>query len=298
MDWCPNTSVYYFSILAEEASKKLVADVCTSLHSQSLPADRCPVCNKLYKDLRTLKTHIQTRHPETYYIEGEEQQEVDQFLNHSKQLVKVLLIKRAMDYAIESGNGQDLSLIMKHMTLYYRQLGYTHYALSCFEHTAQMQVFLSERLREIVQQECFVNTTGKKNRNKAMDLDLEHANLFFKNSFTLKSNEPAQELLDTLSLAQDHVEQILNNYYKEFEIRHYTSVRTRDDDGYLRDVAKLHKHLCSKHIAQAQVGREFQSNKLKMAAHDPLLLIDMFDTKQWFKSCYKRMQCQRFLKKD
>ena len=260
------------------------------------PSDSCPVCQKKYANYRTLKSHITTKHPDRCLVEGESSENVDITLNHTHQLLKVLLIKRCLDYAIQTGNGKHVSIIMKHMVLYYRQLGYNNYALACFEHVAQCELFLSDRLRELIMYECFVNNTGKKMDNKAMDLDLEHCNKFFKEHFVLKSSEPSQKILDRLSLSQDMVEIILNNFYSEFKMQSFTAHRQVNEQLYKKDVLKLFEFIHSRNVFVHQATRLPLSNKLKEASHDPLLLIDVFDLKQWFRNSLLRMANQRFLK--
>ena len=263
--------------------------------SVEFPTDSCPICNKKYVNYRTLKMHITTKHAEMCLVEGESETS-DITLNYSHQLLKVLLIKRCLDYAIQSGNGKHVSLLMKHMILYYRQLGYTNYALACFEHVAQCQLFLSDRLRELIIYDCFVNNTGKKLQNKAMDLDLEHRNKFFKENFTLKSSDPSEEVLNRLSLSQDMVELILNNFYSEFGVQSYSAHRCINEQLYKKDVVKLFDFIHSRNILERQPTRLPLSSKLKEASHDPLLLIDVYDLKQWFQNSLRRMATQRFLK--
>lgn len=266
--------------------------------NMALPSDLCPKCGKRYKNYRTLKSHITTKHPD-YNVNIDEvalPPESDLVNNHTLQLLRVLLIKRSLDFAIQSGNGETLSLIMKHMILYYRQLGYTNYALACLEHVAQCNIFLSPRLSTLIKHECFVNNAGKKNRNMAMDMDVEHQVRFFKENFRLCNQEPSEAVLQRLSLAQDMVEKMLCNFHSEFQIETHCAKRVCDENSYKRDVLKMSKYLEGRHVFINSPGRLLKSDKLKDASFDPLLLIDMFDLKQWLQMSIQRMSCQRFLK--
>ena len=158
-----------------------------------LPSDTCQVCGKTYKSYKRLKEHIIKNHPSSCIIEGVEGEDADLIQRQSFHLLKLLLIKKSLDWSIKTGNGSYLSLLMKHMILYFRQLGYRNYALACFEHTAQIQIFLSDRLKELISYIFFVNNRGQSDSNMAMVLHLEHSNKFFtiKDNFTLTKYEPS-----------------------------------------------------------------------------------------------------------
>lgn len=234
------------------------------------------------------------KHPDSSVIEGEDEN-VDLLYNYTHQLLKALLIKRAMDWAIKTGNGDVLTLLMKVMILYYREGGYKNYALACFEHIAQVQLFLSERNRELIRYDCFVNHRGKSNTNMAMDLDLEHSNKFFRDNFQLKASTPPQKLLDRLSFAQDKLECVLNNFFKQFGIRTHSQERRVDQEIYRTDIQKIKQHLLASTVFIHSPKRRMFSAALMKASHDPLTTVDMFDLKQWFHQCLQRMTEQPFL---
>lgn len=259
-----------------------------------LPSDKCPVCHKQYVNHNTLKKHIIDKHPGTFILEGEEAGSQDSVVAHTHQLLKVLLLKRCLDNAIKSADGAFITTIMKHMMLYFRKFGYKNYALACLEHVAQCQLFLSEQATELVQQECFVNNRGRAMTNMPMDLDLEHSNKFFKEHFTLRSNEPSQPVISRLSLAQNKLQLVLENYKSEFRIYRHTPLRRIDTDKYKEDVLKLHQHLSLRHIFEAEPGRTLYSTKMMIAGHDPRLTMDMYELKQWIRNSLNKMADQSF----
>lgn len=207
----------------------------------------------------------------------------------------MLLLKRSLDHAIKSADGELLSVLMKHMMLYFRQFGYKNYALACLEHIAQMEIFLSDQARELVQQECFVNNRGRAMTNMPMDLDLEHSNKFFKEHFSLKSNEPSQAVIRRLSLAQNKLELVLDHFHSEFGLFRHTALRRMDMDKYREDVSKLQCHLSLRNIFTTQSGRSLHSTKLTTAGHDPRITLDPFELKQWISMSLKKMFDQIFL---
>lgn len=283
-------------ILVDAAAELLLKDMFESRKLRELPSDKCPVCSKQYKHYASLKQHIIKNHPETFIVEGENVEESDSVNSHTQQLLKVLLMKRCLDYAIKTANGEVVSLLMKHMMLYFHKFGYRNYALACFEHVAQYGLFLSERTRELIQQECFVNNRGGPDNNLAMDLDLEHSNRFFKDHFQLKTNLPSQPVLDRLSLSQDKLEKVLARFNKEFHIHRHSPLRGMNTEIYKKDVKTLQQHLSPRHIFQHEPGRTLRSRKLLEASHDPLLLVDMYELKQWLKNSLQKSCYQRFLK--
>lgn len=265
--------------------------------SCNLPSsDRCPVCNKHYKITTNLKNHIVTAHPEMYVLDPCDGREDDTVTAHTRQLIKVLLLKRCLDFAIKTADGQTLSLLMKQMTLYFRHFHYNNYASACFEHTAEIQLLLSPRMRKLIQQEAFVNNRGGATNNLAMDLDLEHSNRFFKDNFTLKSNDISEAVLERLSFAQDKLKQVIDSYAKEFGIHRHTAKRHMSKEDYNSDVEKLRRHLSTRKLFTEVKNRKMHSVKLMQASHDPLMLIDMYNLKQWFKTSLARCVNFRFLK--
>lgn len=278
------------------AADELVTQMYNHEHMK-LPSDKCPVCSKNYKHYTTLKKHILQKHPQHLFSEASAGQQRDLKNSECMQLLKLLVLKRCLDHSIKSGNGQLLSLLMKHMMLYFHTLGYKNYALACFEHVGQCQIFLSPRMRELIVYDCFVNNTGKPLNCTAMDKDLEHANLFFKQSFRLAASNPKQELLDLYSKAQNKLEMVQTQFYKQFNIKDYPSERTVDTEAYKRDVLKVSEHLRKHNLFTVVTGRSFVSDKLNKAAHDPLVLVDMYKLVQWFKLSIARMTEQVFLQR-
>lgn len=281
----------------QEAAMALLGEIFASRRAIKLPAEHCPLCNKMFKSFKTLKDHISVKHPEQCIIEEHSNEKTDFVLKHTQQLLNVLLIKRCLDYAIKSGNGEHVSLLMKHMVIFYRQLGYRHYALACLEHVAMCQLFLSDRCKEMVMHECFVNNQGRRNTNMAMDLDLEHSNKFFKDNFTLKHHAPSKPVLERLSFAQDMVQKVTENFYKQFKIHKASATTAMNREKYESDIKTLHSYLKPRKLyTKDGNGRVLQSRKLMIASHDLLLLVDVFDLKQWFHNSLLRMCGQRFLK--
>ena len=283
------------SVAVQKVAEEFLSELFCNKTCMTFPSNRCPICDKSYKNYRNLKGHMIKIHSEVFAVEGKLAETDDVVVNHTHQLLKLLLLKRALDYSIKTANGNTLSLLMKHMTLYFHLLGYKNYALACFEHVAQCQLFLSERMRELIKHECFVNNVGKKDSNMAMDLDLEHRNKFFKENFVLKSSKPSDSVLSRLSHSQDKLESVLANFHQQFHIHRFAPERHINSDSYKADVKKLHSTLRPRRMLTHQPGRTLHSTKLTQAAHDPLLLVDMFSLKQWFHSSLSTMCDQRFL---
>lgn len=279
-----------------QTAEKLVGNLFELGHSVTFPSDKCPVCGKRYTTYKALKTHILLKHPESFAVEGQPDNSVDHTQQYCFQLVKFLLLNRCLTHAIKAGNGEQLSLLMKHFTLYFKQLGYKNYALACFEHVAQIQMFLSPQTRELVMHECFVNDRGGKMANKAMDLDLEHQNRFFKQHFTLHSKEPSPKVLDRLSKSQDELQSVLERYVQQFSIKSYSAIRHANPEVYKGDVTIIKQYLRSRDIFTNRPGRSPTSTKVKEAAHNPLLLIDMYNLRDWMRTCLTRMVDQRIYK--
>ena len=282
-----------FNLSVHGAVQQILNDIFKC--SLELPSRSCPVCSRSYKDMTTLRKHIIMKHPETYPLEGHSSSTTDSVLSHTQQLMKVLLMKRCLDYSIKTANGRVLSLLIKHMMLYFHHFPYKNYALACFEHTALVQVLLSDRDKALIEQECFVNNMGRRTTNLAMDLDVEHCNRFFKEHFHLKENTPSQHVLDRLSLSQDMLDKVLAQFWNEFGVSRHSSIRSINADSYQSDVRKLQEHIGPLQLFELKVGRKMHSAKLLAASHDPLLLVDMYQLKQWLQKSFTKLCDQRFV---
>ena len=178
---------------------------------------------------------------------------------HTKLLLRLLIIKQAMDISIHNGDGEILTLIMKQMMLlYFKEAGNTKYALACFEHVAMIQYCLSPYMKELVVHECFVNNLGRRDTNLPMDLDQEHQNKFFKDHFTLNRSEPSKKVLDRLSLAQSTVQTVLTNFEDGFGLEHHSKRRAINEEAHNKDIKKLYLHLKEKKYGYCCTGTKAQ----------------------------------------
>ena len=294
----PYVLLFVFSFgcfAANDTAQTLLNVLYPAKQAKEFPSDNFSLCGAHYKSYVALKKHIISAHPGSMAIEGHTV--TDTVHGHTSELIKFLLLKRCLDWTMKMGHGDYLSLLMKHFMLYFRQLGCTKYALACFEHVAQQQLFLSERMKVLIRQECFVNNLGRRDSNMPMDLDLEHSNKVFKEHFTLSRSEPSEKCLARLSLAQDCLQEILINFYNQFQLEDYQARRQVSKSKYDEDVNKLVKHLKPSNVFMKQTGRRHYSEQLRRASHDPLVLVEMYDLKQWMANRLKIMQDQIFLQK-
>ena len=281
--------------VVQEAAAELVTETFES-HMKMLPMTRdCPVCGKTYKSYITFREHLVKQHPHLVIEDRALEADDDMTHQHTKQLLRLLIIKRAMDISIHNGDGERLSLIMKQTMLYFKEAGNTKYALACFEHVAMIQYCLSPYMKELVVHECFVNNLGRIDTNLPMDLDLEHQNKFFKDHFTLNRSEPSKKVLDRLSLAQSTVQTVLTNFEEGFGLEHHSKRRVINEEAHNKDVKKLYLHLKEKNVGIVVPGRKHKTAGLSKACHDPLERIDMFALKQWMYQKYKELMDQPFL---
>ena len=248
----------------------------------------CSVCKKECGSYAGLSKHINRLHAEL-------SEDVDSVEGYTRQLNKLLLIKRIMDVAIKYGDGATLSLIMKFMIPYFKASGHNKYALACFEHVAQTKFFLSPRMKELVIHECFVNNKGNANSNMAMDLAIEHCNKFFKDNFTLKDSTPSQAVLNRLSFSQDTLEKVLASFNSGFGLGDNVQSRSVDQGRYMSDLEKVVKYLAENEVFCHISGRRHQSAKLRKASVNMVELLDMAEFKAWMVDKYETMEDQCFL---
>lgn len=208
----------------------------------------------------------------------------------------MLLIKRLLDNSIKVGDGDTLSLVIKHMFVYFKELGATKYSIACFEFVAQQQIFLSEKMATLVRQERFVNNSGRKYTNIPIDLDVEHSNKHFKENFRLAQGELSQKVLDRLSKSQDVVVDILDTFRESFKLVNHTALRVMNEDKYKEDVNKIAKHLKCGNVFDVIPGRKVGSEQLKKAATDLFANIDRYKLMYWMIERLAVMQDEPFYK--
>lgn len=289
----------YITISVKTEAEQIVEEVFAAHEKSDGPPDSstCPYCYRKYKSYVTLKRHIETKHAtEPVIASSHESQQTDEVQHHNTLLLRFLLLKKCLDAAVRYGDGKRLSFLMKLFTLYFKQLGYPKYALACFEHTAQLQLFLSPYLCEVLTHECFVNNAGKPDSNLPIDLDIEHDNKFFKDHLVLNRYTPSQLVIDRLSFAQDQIKMTLDNFHSQFNLTAYSSKRTANYNLYLNDIKKLHNFLNDHDVFTSHSSRKHRSEKLQNASMDPLNRIDMYVIKEWMCRRLALMKDQCFLK--
>ena len=279
-----------------------IKQLLSSLYTGSTPTlpdtNSCPHCQKQYKSYQGLSTHVKSSHPGSLCLTQGQQAQVhgDKVNSHAKELLKMLLIKRVMDNAIRLGDGTTLALVIKHMLIYFKQLGCTKYSVAAFEFVAQQQIFLSDRMATAVRQDRFVNNQGRTYTNIPIDLDVEHSNKDFKENFRLSLGEPSQKVLDRLSKSQDYVINILTSFRSSFQLQDYEARRTVDQAKYQEDVDKIVRHLTSANVFAVVPGRTLHSEQLNNAAADILANIDLYKLKHWLTHRLAIMMDQPYYK--
>lgn len=285
-------------ILVENEITELLLNIFDTSTSALPDNNCCPLCGKFYKSYRGLSAHVTSSHPGSLCLTQppEADNADDPVCRHTKELLKMLLIKRLMDYSIRMGDGSTLALVIKHMLLYFKELGCTKYSVASFEFIAQQQIFLSERMAAAVRQDRFVNNKGRAYTNIPIDLDVEHSNKDFKENFRLSLGEPSESVLKRLSFSQDHVGKILETFRQSFNLQQYESCRTVDESRYQSDVNTVVAHLKTANVFATVPGRTLYSKQLNKAAVDILSNIDLFKLKDWLRHRLSIMMDQPYYK--
>lgn len=213
----------------------------------------------------------------------------DMVAGYSRGLLKMLMLKRHLDCAIKAGDGEGVLLSLKFMLLYFKVLGNTKYALACFEAIAQNQFFLSEKMKVLVLQECFVNNLGRPLSNIPMDQDVEFQNKQFKESFHYMHGEPSDTYLSRLSKSVDSVEKVLENFAKQFDVESFHTKRKVPLEEYIDNVVMVSKKLTEAKVFYIVPHRKLYSAKLASAAIDPLSKLDLCNFKGWMVSRFQSM---------
>lgn len=260
-------------------------------------ANKCPFCSHPtdYKTTAGLHNHIETKHPGAV-LPTTEHPDFSVLYGHTRELLKMLIVKRMLDNSIRYGDGTSLALIIKYMLLFFRQLGCTKYAIAAFEFVAQQQIFLSEKMKTLVRQDRFVNNAGRRNSCLPVDLDVEHSNKDFKMHFRISNGEISQKVLDRISKAQDIVQEVLETYSESFGLKHFDKRHQVDDVKYLADVQKLSDILRKVDVFNEGNASNLFSKQLQQASHDILASTDMGKFRVWILHRLSVMKDLRFYK--
>lgn len=262
-------------------------------------SNSCPYCPKpkKYVHLTSLKKHIETKHPGAAVCATTEQEiSSDTVAGYSRELIKMLLLKRHLDKGIKAGDGAVVYICVKSMYLYFYVLGNTKYRLVCMEMIAQVEFFLSDRMRELVLYERFVNNLGKKAGNIPMDQDVEFCNRDFKNNFKCMYGEPSDVLLERLSKASDDCAKILANFAQQLGVEEHHAARKVKDEVYYQDVKKICKVIDNAKVFHIQPQRLMANDKLNRAALNPLRTLNLYEMKGWLLERLRVMSFQTFYK--
>ena len=261
-----------------------------------LPDNQCAICHQKYKTYSALKNHVAQKHPDidiSMASTGSDTPD-DKLATYSRELIKMLLLKRHLDRAVKAGDGDRVLLSVKFMYFYFIALGHKKYALACFEMLCQQELFLSDKMKTLILHERFVNNSGRANGNVPMDMDLEFCNRQFKEEFNVIQGDASDTYLNRISKAVDKSSRVLDNFAKEFCQPAFQARRKVDDDKYIGDVMKLVGSICEAKVFTYVSGRRMYSEKLNDKARNPLALVDMFSVKAWMVNRVREMKCQTY----
>lgn len=219
----------------------------------------------------------------------------DEIRGSALYLLRLLLIRDNLNQAIKVGDGRRLLLTVQMMMPYFYNNGNTKYALATLELIAMTKFFLSDREKIHLLQGRFINNKGTADGNHPIDLECEHKNKDFKESFGLYRGKVSQKMLDRYSKSQDETTAILDNFQKQFDKERFISQHKRNEEAYNKDVELIVKTVRSKNIFTPGT-RELHSKKLKASSRDVLAGIDTSRLQNWIRKRLRVMETYTFLK--
>ena len=214
-----------------------------------------------------------------------------------EQLGRLLLVRSILQRAVHDGNGDAITRVIKYLHLYFRKLKYPKYALACLEYTAQVELLLSPRVREVLKYERGVNRQGRPGKNMPYDLDVEHSNKVFKQRFTLYRGEPTAQMMYRISSSEDVTTQVVDILTDEWHLsRPPRADKKKSQEADAANVASKENVLRDERVMKPEPSRRFMNDKLNQAAEDPLLAIDMYALHGWYHAKVANMLEKAFFR--
>lgn len=171
--------------------------------------------------------------------------------------------------AIREGDGERVFLCWKFFLPIFRADRKSNYAIEAVTYLAEASVLLPPRQREQLLWSRFVNTTGKKGGNVALDLHMEHLNRTVKGVLGRQfSNLHTQSLLRTGKLS-GMLDAVCKVFDKESNVHKRSTSHTASI--FLKDVKKITDQLTSMQVFTHKSGH-FHSSfpNLKCTVTAPL----------------------------
>lgn len=258
-----------------------------------LPGTECRGCGKHYADAERLLKHESLCEMAPARQAAPPAPATDEVRASALYLLRLLLIRDNLNQAINVGDGQRLLTTVQLMMPYFYSNGNTKYSLATLELVAMVSFFLTDRERVHLLQGRFINNNGKADGNHPIDLECEHRNRVFKESFSLSRGEVNQKTLDRYSKSQDETTAILDNFEMQFDSERYIHKRKVNEEAYDKDIDLIMKTVGPINIF-AHENRKLHSTKLTL--RDPLTQLNMCRFQNWLRKRLRVMETYTFLK--
>ena len=243
----------------------------------------CPHCDKTYKKIPTLKSHIRAKHRTKQHTEKKKPTDEDNLLNYSKNALTLCYIVKAFINARKHGDGERVINLHKYLLLYFKVDGRTKYSYQTIHLLSQINFLLPPALAYELKWNRSVNNKGMPNTNVELDRELEHRNKYMKNDLKNYQGKVTEKSIKRCSQSTDEIQKILDNFDKNAFVTtptgRHTVANWKDD---VLELAEQYKHAQLFHLQPNRFHNAFPSFPSSY-----LMKIDPFTFKMWAYAKFK-----------
>ena len=220
---------------------------------------QCHFCDKSYVHVDSVSYHEKVKHghKESTKSKPSLNKDRDELYDYILLLFRLCALHRNLDSAVDMGDGPRSVRSAKYETPLYNKTGKTKYLIGSIHLTSLTSGTLSNDQTERLVHNRFINVSGGKNRNMALDEYVEILNREIKNAST------GFQTQESIIKHSKDFPFLINN------IRHFDEIcNIRERKGfhhkpsYQEDVKIVTNELISLNALEEQPGRQFHCRKL------------------------------------
>lgn len=228
----------------------------------------------------------QRYHQDISYPNASSKEDDDQVLAYAEELLGLGLLLMEFVDSVREGDGERIFRCWRFFLPIFKVSGRTNYVVEAFNLLFQYEYAFTERMKEQLMWERFINTHGRPGKNVSMDLHMEHINRVCKEAMGTLGPNTCEQSVDCIGKSVGTTMKIVQKFDQVNGLREESGYHSKRSVALDMDklVTKLHSSAVFEHIA----GRKhiqfpkFQKNMTRR------LKLDEFQ--EWMKKQVKKYE--------
>ena len=176
---------------------------------------------------------------------------------YAKELLSLCLLYSEFRDAIREGDGDRVFSCWKFFLPIFRADRKSNYAIEALTYIAQATILLPSRSQQQLLWSRFVNTAGKKGRNVAGDLHMEHLNRTIKNALSYQYSNLQPQSIVRIGRISGLLDSVGRVFDKESGVLGRSTNHTAA--SFTKDLSAMTNELVSAHVFSNMPGRAHSS---------------------------------------